>query len=120
MWRRHGSLIAAVTALGLHQEPETSEEFPFIVSEMRKRLFIAIYTHDKHRATFMGRPPLLSRRYCTCATLLDLSEEIVMANEETVALAQSKLDANGWNTSGEVYPATLARVRPQLVSSIDC
>ena len=120
LWRRHGSLVAAVTALGLHQESETSDRLPFIVSEMRKRLFIVIYHHDKLRATFMGRPPLLSRRYCTCATLLDLSEELIMATEESVALARSKLDANGWNTSGEVHPATLARVRLPYCPRLSC
>ena len=49
--------------------------------------------------------------------LLDMSEEMVMADQEQVAIAKSKLDANGWNTSGDIYPATIARVRVRTDSS---
>ena len=45
----------------------------------------------------MGRPPLLSRHYCSYALPLDLRDEDIMESEENVAIVKAKLDDNGWN-----------------------
>ena len=108
LWRRHGSLVAAITALGLHREPESgSSNFP--LKELRRRLFISTFVHDKIRATFVGRPPLLSRHYCSWALPLDLGDEDIVGSEENVAIAKAELDNNGWNQEGKVCSATRAR-----------
>lgn len=81
--------------MGLHRDPESrSSNFP--LKEIR-RLFIATFVHDKIRATFLGRPPLLSRHYCSYALPLDLRDEDIMESEENVAIVKAKLDDNGWN-----------------------
>ena len=80
-----------------------------MASELRKRQFIGVFITDKTLATMTGRPPLLSRRYSTCQLPLDLSEEQLMADEPELSHIRSKLDSDGWNTSGEVYPSTWAR-----------
>lgn len=109
LWKRHGSLVSSVTALGLHREPK--EDYPenFMASELRKRQFIGVFVTDKTMAAMSGRPPLLSRRYSTCQLPLDISEDELIAEEPRLSEIKSKLDSHGWNTSGEVYPSTWAR-----------
>ena len=57
----------------------------------------------------MGRPPALSRRYSTCRMPLDLSDGQMMAEGQELEDIKNRLDPNGWNTSGEVYPNTNCR-----------
>ena len=57
----------------------------------------------------MGRPPTLSRRYTTCQIPLDLSDDEIMAEGEELEIIKSKLDRNGWSTSGKMYPSTMCR-----------
>ena len=132
LWKRHGSLVSSVTAHGLHREPKEGYPDTFMASELRKRQFIGVFVTDKTLATMTGRPPLLSRRYSTYQLPLDLSEEQLMADEPELSVIKSKLDANGWNTFGEVYPSTWARalllmnlIREEVLEmslsiSIDC
>ena len=80
-----------------------------MVSEVRRRLFVATFLADKQAATFMGRPPAMSRRHCTCKLPLDLSDDELMATGEELSSVIAKLDTNGWNMSGEAYPATYLR-----------
>ncbi len=80
-----------------------------MVSEFRRRLFCYVFIGDKQLATFMGRPPALSRRYTTCKLPLDLSDNETMAEGEELEAIRSKLDPNGWNTSGGIYPSTACR-----------
>ena len=115
LWRRHGSLVAALTAMGLHRETD-SDSSNFALTQLRRRLLVATFVHDKIRATFMGRPPLLSRRYCSCTLPLDLSDEECMGTQEEVALAKSRLDSSGWNKDGKIHSATEARAL--MLSSI--
>lgn len=106
---------SAVTALGLHREsdmaysPTSSLSPSFMVSEFRRRLFCFVFISDKQIATFMGRPPALSRRYTTCHIPLDLSDEQLMAEGDDLQAIKSRLDLNGWNTDGRVYPSTICR-----------
>lgn len=80
-----------------------------MVSEFRRRLFCYVFITDKQLATFMGRPPTLSRRYTTCQIPLDLSDDEIMAEGEELEIIKSKLDRNGWSTSGKMYPSTMCR-----------
>lgn len=80
-----------------------------MVSEFRRRLFCYVFITEKQLATFMGRPPALSRRYTTCQIPLDLSDDEIMSEGEDLELIRSKLDPNGWSTSGKLYPSTTCR-----------
>lgn len=80
-----------------------------MVSEFRRRLFCFVFITDKQLATFMGRPPALSRRYSTCRIPLDLSDAQMMTDGEELEGIKARLDPNGWSTSGEVYPNTVCR-----------
>lgn len=60
---------------------------------------------------FTGRPPLLSHRYASTPLPLDIEDEVLTADEETIERAVARLDKKGWNTSNELYPATVLRAR---------
>ena len=115
LWRRLGGLASAITAAGLHREadsaysPSSSQAPSFLVAEFRRRLFCMFYSADKQLSTFMGRPPALSKRYATCKIPLDLTEEEMMATGDELDLIRSRLDANGWNTSGHISHNTICR-----------
>lgn len=80
-----------------------------MITELRERQFHWIFVHDKTVSSLTARRPLLGRRYGTCQLPLDLSDEQLMADEPDLSNTKSKLDANRWNTSGEVYASTWAR-----------
>ena len=80
-----------------------------LVAEFRRRLFCACFAIDKQLATFMGRPPALSRRYATCKMPLDLTEEEMMATGNELDAIRSRLDSNGWNNVGIVTANTCCR-----------
>jgi len=109
------NIYSAVTAIGLHREielaysPQAAISPSFMVSEFHRRLFCAVFIMDKQLATFIGRPPALSRRYSTCKVPLDLSDTQMMTDGEELEEIKSRLDPNGWNTSDGVYPNTIFR-----------
>jgi chromatin structure-remodeling complex subunit RSC3/30 len=91
-----GELSTTLFALGLHQD--SSAKAPFFLSEMRKRTMVAAYSMDKVLATFLGRPPLISWRYCDIQMPLDLSVEEIFADPVVRNAAIARLDEeSGWN-----------------------
>ncbi|KAK4561393.1 hypothetical protein LTR86_004710 [Recurvomyces mirabilis] len=109
-WQRTGEVCDAVVAMGLHQGNPVDAETPFFLSQLRKKIFVSVYGRDKVIATFLGRPPRLSHRYCKMEIPLDLSDNELFSTAPELELAVSKLDANGWNTSGELSRTTWQRV----------
>ncbi|PPJ54981.1 hypothetical protein CBER1_05643 [Cercospora berteroae] len=109
-WQRTGEVCDAVVAMGLHQGNKPDAHTPFFLSELRKKIFISAFGHDKTIATFLGRPPRLSHRYCKMESPLDLSDEEVVSEGADLQAALSQLDENGWNTSGHLHRNTWLRV----------
>lgn len=58
-----------------------------------------------------GRPPLFSHRYYTAPLPLDIRDEDLIADSDTLDRAVNALDQRGWNTNGGLYPATVVRAR---------
>ncbi|KAH7133183.1 hypothetical protein B0J13DRAFT_678251 [Dactylonectria estremocensis] len=110
-WSYHGETVALMTFLGLHAEPEASQYRPTLLSENRRRLFARVFNIDKVMVSFSGRPPLIGRRYSSTPLPLDLSDEVLLADDEAITDAVQNLDAQGWNTEGKLLPATLLRAR---------
>lgn len=104
-------MVSATTALGLHRELETGKSNTTLPAEVRRRVFAIVFAIDKSLATFTGRPPALSRRFCASNLPRDISDEVLLMGEPELSNAVSRLDANGWNTDGQIYPATLLRVK---------
>ena len=100
-------MATTVFAHGLHQE---STNAPFFLREMRKRTMIGAYTADKELATFLGRPPLISWRYCDISMPLDLSCEEIAADPEVRNAAIANLTPEGWNREGSVKKGAWPRV----------
>ena len=115
VWRRLGDLSTTVFALGLHQEIKASPDVPFWLAEIRKRCFATVYAVDKLMATFVGRPPRISRRYCSIQIPLDIEIADLALSDEDLNLKLSQLDHEGWNHDGTLRRS--AYMRTFLVTS---
>lgn len=109
-WQRTGELIDTIVALGLHQGNPVDHQTPFFLSEMRKKVFIAAYGRDKQVATFLGRPPRLSHRYCKMELPLDLTNNELFLEGPELSAVLANLDADGWNTTRNLHRTTWQRV----------
>lgn len=115
-WCLMGDLASAIYALGFHKGFAGEESVPQYLAELRKRVVALAHERDKELATFVGRPPRLSRRYCTVDLPLDLPDSIVMGPVENFEAARAKLDDNGW--SGDVMVHPVSRLRAMLLLSM--
>lgn len=108
-WRAVNNLSTAVFALGYHKGAQTQRSTPLYVIELRKRIIGLIHEHDKEFATFVGRPPRLSRHYCVVELPLDLPESALLGSDEEFEAAKLRLDQNGWSQDGSVHLASRHR-----------
>lgn len=99
VWQRLGDVTTLVFSLGLHQR-EVDERAPFFLIEIRKRTMVAAYSMDKAVATFLGRPPRITRRYCNFSIPLDIGWEDLLADASSRHAAIQRLDSDGWDRHG--------------------
>ncbi len=100
-----GIIISACISAGLHRLAQVKNETP--LSEHRTALAAYGYFLDKSESIFNGRPPMLTRQYCSYSLPLDLSEEDLYGTPEMFAAAKARLDSNGWDTSGRIHTTTV-------------
>ncbi|KAJ6133834.1 hypothetical protein N7523_000156 [Penicillium sp. IBT 18751x] len=108
-WRALGDLTTVIFTLGLNQ-PSSDSDIPFWLSEMRKRIMGSAYSADKQSATFLGRPPRLSWRFCNITLPLDIGFREVVAEPSVRDMAISRLDADGWSKTKSDSQAVWVRV----------
>jgi len=113
-WRLMGDLASVVVALGFHGTIQDEPGIPLYLQEFRKRALAGAHELDKGQATFVGRPPHLSRHYVGLSPPLDLPRSVIMGAPEDLANAIARLD-NGWNPDGLVHPATRIRAVSMLI-----
>ncbi|OTB02608.1 hypothetical protein M426DRAFT_322530 [Hypoxylon sp. CI-4A] len=101
-----GEIVTAAVALGLHQGGKQADRLPFFLAEIRKRLFAQTYSAEIAIATFLGRPPRISYRYCTFQSPLDLPVSQLVLQGDDLALAIASLDEKGFNTAERVNRVT--------------
>ncbi|KAL7810266.1 hypothetical protein V8C44DRAFT_332764 [Trichoderma aethiopicum] len=118
-WYSHGADVAMMTFMGLHALDQETPYTPTLCSEHSRRVVAQIFYTDKWCVAFSGRPPLIHRRFCKTPLPLDLADEDLVADEATLRKAVSELDDRGWNTKGQIYPATLIRARRMLASTLE-
>ncbi|KAK1984980.1 hypothetical protein LZ30DRAFT_747498 [Colletotrichum cereale] len=118
-WMTGGEMVSLLTFLGLHAEHAKQPYKPTLASELRRRLLLKVFTLDKVGAAITGRPPALSRRYVSTPLALDVSDDVLMADDETIAEAVGALDARGRNTDGSLYSVTMWRVRYRFMQIRD-
>ncbi|KAJ5666574.1 Transcription factor [Penicillium macrosclerotiorum] len=108
-WKKLGDLATAIFALGLHQD--SSQTTPFFLNELRKRTMVAAFTMDKELATFLGRPPLISWRYCNISYPLDVSFEELLVEPTPTDDVIARLQKNqGWNSKDTLTKGSWARI----------
>lgn len=108
-WRLMGDLASVTVALGYHGAVHDETQGPLYLQQFRKRAMATAHELDKGQATFVGRPPRLSRHYAGLGLPLDLPDAALLGTPEALAAASSKLDGDGWNTEGLVHAATRIR-----------
>ncbi|KAF5492521.1 Pyrrolocin cluster transcription factor fsdR [Colletotrichum siamense] len=114
-WMYNGEAVSLMTFLGLHVNSTKGVYKPTLASEIKRRLVYKIFVIDKVVSSITGRPPLLSRRYMLTPPPLDLKDDYLVADEETLSRAVASLDSNGYNTDGAAYSITFWRARAQLM-----
>jgi hypothetical protein len=67
-------------------------------------------------ATFTGRPILLSAKYSTTPLPLDIGDEDLFYGGCAPLANNPRVDADGWSTTGELYPATVLRAKAMIAS----
>ncbi|OOF93000.1 hypothetical protein ASPCADRAFT_508802, partial [Aspergillus carbonarius ITEM 5010] len=115
----HSLAVTMLTYLGRHVLEDQPSYRPSFCSENQRRLAAQIFTTDKFGVSFTGRPPLLPLAYFSTPPPLDLRDEDLASDEATLMHAVGSLDDHGWNTSGDVYPATLIRARYTIAAMRD-
>ncbi|KAH8678462.1 hypothetical protein BX600DRAFT_452094 [Xylariales sp. PMI_506] len=108
--------VALLTFLGVHVQKQDDwvAYTPTLASEYKRRLFAQIFNNDKLGVMYTGRPPMLSRRYCSVPLPLDIQDEDFIGDAETLSRAAASLDEHGWNTQGAIYPSTIIRARAMI------
>ncbi|KAH8429321.1 uncharacterized protein LDX57_006988 [Aspergillus melleus] len=119
VFRVFGDLISHMYSLGLHRLQASNAEIPFFLSETRKRVFTSCYRTDKNIAMFLGRPPRLPDHYCDTDLPLDLEDESLVLDSESLKQVLRGISADGWSDSpfspnGNIRPATAVRVRYRI------
>ncbi|KAK2594915.1 hypothetical protein QQS21_007363 [Conoideocrella luteorostrata] len=114
-WKFHAETVAMLTFSGLHDD-QPRDSFaapsePMISMEARRRVRCQIFIVDKFLATFVGRPPLLTRRFCSMKLPLDLDETALLSDKKTFRGHLQRLDSDGWNVDGKFHSSTLLRIR---------
>jgi hypothetical protein len=113
-WRTHGDLMALATYLGLHVSPNADPMDWTITTQIKRRLFGAIFAHDKVSSTFTGRPMFLGRKFISTPLPLDMSDELLLSNPPLTRPEDCRVDENGWNIDGKIYGTTTLRARVML------
>ncbi|KAH8702479.1 putative C6 transcription factor [Talaromyces proteolyticus] len=107
-WRQVGVLASTLFTAGLHRGSD--DDCPFFLSQWRAICFASSFVYDKSMATFMGRPPLISSRYCKISAPLDIGEEDIVAGPEALGRAFAQMDPLGWNKTAS-HATSLLRMR---------
>ncbi|KAF5720212.1 hypothetical protein FGLOB1_806 [Fusarium globosum] len=114
-WNSHSLCVSILLYIGLHasgeaSRPQTQPQKPSFCVEHKRLLYSFIFANDKSEVSFTGRPPLLSRRYCSSVPPLDLPDSC-MVSEDTLIEEFKALDDRGWNTKGEISSNSYIRAR---------
>lgn len=108
-YRASGETNNAVLTMGLHQGVKASDNIPFFLAQLRKRAFMEAYSVEVSMATFLGRPPRLSHRYCKIDPPLDLTDHQLILEGPELDAALAGLDKNGYNLAGRLNRITCMR-----------
>ncbi|KAF4456672.1 hypothetical protein F53441_1228 [Fusarium austroafricanum] len=112
-WKFHAETVAMLTFSGLHDN-RSKQSSTSVSMEIHRRIGCQIFIVDKFLSTFVGRPPLLTRRFCYIKPPLDLEESGLLSDRDNFQRQIHRLDPNGWNMDGRIYSSSLLRVRMMI------
>ncbi|KAM0518942.1 hypothetical protein ACHAPE_003932 [Trichoderma viride] len=114
-WKFHAETIAMLTFSGFHVDRSndslTTSSKSMASMEARRRIVCQIFIADKFLATFVGRPALLTRRFCSIQLPLDLDDGALLSDKETFQRHLLRVASDGWDMDGRLHPASILRVR---------
>ena len=108
-WRRLNDAACALLAAGLHESIQEARDVPFFLVELRKRIFSRLYSIDISLATFLGRPPRMSKKFCCINLPLDIDEKCYSLSETALSRELKDIDHAGWNSQGHIRPSGVMR-----------
>ncbi|KAI3129358.1 transcriptional regulator family: Fungal Specific TF [Penicillium roqueforti] len=108
-WRRLNDAACALLAAGLHESIQEARDVPFFLVELRKRIFSRLYSIDISLATFLGRPPRMSKKFCCINLPLDIDEKCYSLSETALSRELEDIDHAGWNSQGHIRPSAVMR-----------
>lgn len=114
-WKFHAETVAMLTFAGYHDDRSRDPSAPISETtpslEARRRIMCQIFIVDKYLATFVGRPPLLTRRFCCIKLPLDLDDTALVSDKDAFQEQTHSLDSNGWNQGGRIHSTSVLRFR---------
>ncbi|KAF2017919.1 hypothetical protein BU24DRAFT_420967 [Aaosphaeria arxii CBS 175.79] len=113
-WEYHAESVALLTFAGWHASTMQAQQSPTLASEMRHRINIMIYVGDKISASFTGRPPLMSRRFMSAPLPLDLEDDALLSDRNTLQSAAALLNETEWADRDNLCTSTFLRARAKL------
>ncbi|KAJ8127105.1 hypothetical protein O1611_g6533 [Lasiodiplodia mahajangana] len=102
-----GEFVNAVVAMGLHIDiKQGKRRIPFFIEQLRTRIVATAYSSEVSIASYLGRPPRLSYRYCNLNPPMDIPDTQLIGSEEEIARIVSSFDEKGFGATGKVSRAT--------------
>lgn len=108
-WHAFNDAANALLAAGLHQRAQDGHNLPLFLVEMRKHIFVRLYTTDITIATFLGRPPRLSKKFTTVDYPADIDEAILSGSALDLELELKKPTRDGWSVEGKARSGAVLR-----------
>ncbi|RFN51338.1 transcription factor [Fusarium flagelliforme] len=116
-WKFHAETVAMLTFAGRHDNCSKNLRGPThttIPCEILRRFSCQVFITDKFLATLVGRPPLLSRRFCSVELPLDIDDVALLADKESFNRCRESLALDGWATDGRFRAVTVLRIRMKI------
>lgn len=110
-WKSHAEAVAMLTFSGHGDRQGDAAVGKTAGMQMRRRVACQIFVMDKFLSSFLGRTPLLTRRFCALPLPLDLDDAALRVDARSFQRQMDELDIRGWNTHGGFYAGSLLRVR---------
>ncbi|PYI19636.1 hypothetical protein BO99DRAFT_432544 [Aspergillus violaceofuscus CBS 115571] len=102
-------IVSATYTAGFHRIIPLAGGRLSFVPQWRRRIFSMIYTMDKKLATFLDRPPLVTRQYCD----MEAPADVNISDSDATGMRSEGIsfDALGFTIGGKSSPITFIRLR---------
>ncbi|KAM3579818.1 hypothetical protein VKS41_007899 [Umbelopsis sp. WA50703] len=84
IWPRWGTFITIAMQMGLHRDPEASDQFSAFEQEMRRRTWWNLYICDRSLSNKLVYPPHINDREVTCKIPANIDDEDISPSATTI------------------------------------